>query len=90
MPAIAQQAPKIPKCPNYATYEKVTETLSGTHGQQRIMQLIGSAEVVFEIFASPDETWTLIVTNPVGVCGIAHGQGFKNLADALIPAGVKI
>ncbi|KKM19804.1 hypothetical protein LCGC14_1651880 [marine sediment metagenome] len=61
-----------------------------TQGFGETRQSIGLAQdnMVVEMFASDQGSWTLTVTRPDGVtCVLAAGTGFETLSEDLPPAG---
>lgn len=55
--------------------QQAHETLAEKHSESRIVAALSNEGAVLEIWASPDGTWTALVTRPDGLsCPIGAGQ----------------
>ncbi len=71
--ALAQQ----PVCGSHKT---VADTLKKRYAETPVSMGVTVGGAVVEIYASPEGTWTLLITQPNGVtCLIAAGKDWENL-----------
>lgn len=68
-----------------AARDNVVARLAEGYGESRKSIGLGANNNVVEVFASDESgTWTITVTNPMGVtCLVASGKAFETMADAL-------
>jgi hypothetical protein len=58
----------------------VAENLNKAYAETPVSMGVTIGGAVIEVFASPDGTWTLVITQPNGVtCLIAAGKDWENL-----------
>lgn len=84
--ALAAQAETRNTC---APRDAVVERLATGFGETRQSMGLGPNNQVVEVFASTETgTWTITVTNPLGMtCLVASGQAYEMLAEALPAQG---
>lgn len=62
------------------SHKMVAENLNKTYAETPVSMGVTIGGAVIEVFASPDGTWTLVITQPNGVtCLIAAGKDWENL-----------
>ncbi|GAB4287408.1 MAG: hypothetical protein Kow0058_07040 [Roseovarius sp.] len=72
-----------------APHELVVSQLAERFGESRQSMGLAGQEMVIEIFASLETgTWTITVTDPLGMtCLLASGEAFAPVAEALPAPG---
>jgi hypothetical protein len=74
---IAPTALAQPVC---GSHKMVAENLQKTYAETLVSMGVTVGGAVVEVYASPDGTWTLVITQPNGVtCLIAAGKDWENL-----------
>lgn len=80
MPALAQDS--TPQGPPCAERSHVAEQLRGLFGERLIGSGLAENGVLFELYAGPNGTWTLLTTAPTGTsCLVAAGEAWEPLPE---------
>lgn len=75
-PAAAEPAVAVSQC---AAREAVLDRLSSKYGEQPVSIGVTATGSLLEVLASPEGTWTIIVTVPGGpTCLVSSGDGWHN------------
>jgi len=75
-PAAAQSAPLPPQC---GAREAVLDRLSAKYDEHPVSIGVTATGSLLEVLASPEGTWTIIVTVPGGpTCLVSSGEGWHN------------
>ncbi|MFQ5763877.1 MAG: hypothetical protein ACE5GT_03020 [Rhodospirillales bacterium] len=62
------------------SHRTVSENLNKSYAEAPVSMGVTAGGGIVEVFASPEGTWTLVITQPNGVsCLIAAGQDWENL-----------
>lgn len=83
--AALAQAPRGPPC---ADRTQVLAHLNAIFGERAIGSGLADGGFVFELFASPTGSWTVVATTPQGLsCFVASGQAWEPIPTPDVFAG---
>lgn len=82
-------APTALAQPVCGAHRTVVENLKKGYSETPVSMGVTSGGAILEVYASPEGTWTLVITQPSGLsCLLAAGQDWENLPK--LASGAKI
>ena len=75
---VAASTPALAQAQNCAARETIVAKLAKTYAEEPVSLGVTAQGGLLEVLASPDGTWTILVTLPNGpTCLMSHGDGWS-------------